>query len=177
MYYNVGDLSKDEFLRLWDLVLIAREDVTIPQLWATPVPLRQVSDREEDFSEKDRAFINKRDHVGMYAYDGQIWMKPGEPFHDMQDTVLHELSHHEVPHECHGPTWRKVFGTALALHLRECGASWGEVHCAVEDVVWSYRKARNIKVFAEQARVRRAEAECIVRSAKRKIPILNRRTK
>lgn len=174
MEYRVS-FPKEEFLRLWDLVLIAREGIHIPYPTAA---LYRVSDRLEDFSETDRPAISKPDFVGMYYHDGQIWLKPGEPFDHMQDTALHELAHHEVPHEAHGPTWRKVFGTSFAFYLRELGYTWDEIRATLySGVVAPYREFRRIKDPEDQRQIRRNEVEGIVRHAQKKMPILTQRSR
>jgi hypothetical protein len=173
MEYNVTNLSKGEFLRLWDLVLIAREGIHIPKQSAA---LYRVSDNTGDFADWDPRAVSRFDLVGMYYYDGQIWLKSGEPFREMQDTVLHELAHHEVPHESHGRTWRKVFGTAYTLFLRESGYGWGEIHSILyTSVIVPYRIFRSITDPAEQRRIIRSEVRGIIRHAKHKIPILTGR--
>lgn len=178
MEYNVQCLPKEEFLRLWDLVLIVRDGVRMPFHWEPATVLYRVSDRQEDFSETDKPAISQPGYDGMYFHDGQVWFNRNLSFTELQDTALHELTHHEVPHEVHGPTWRKVFGTALALHLRECGDSWDEIRHAIEtQVVWPYRRFRTIVDPAEQTRIGRAEIQRIVVSAIRKIPILTARGK
>jgi hypothetical protein len=177
MEYNVTGFPKEEFLRLWDLVLIAREGINIPLFQRHPT-LYRVSDRLEDFCETDRPAISNDEFVGLYYHDGQIWMKAGAPFRDMQDTALHEIAHHEVPHECHGPTWRKVFGTSFALYLRECGYGWDEIrHVVYSGVVAPYRVFRKISDPAEQRRIIRKESQAIVRHAKSRIPVLQQRSR
>jgi hypothetical protein len=176
MQYNVKGFSKEEFLRLWDLVLIARDGVRMPFHWEPATILYRVSDNLEDFSETDRPAIAKGEFVGMYYHDGQIWLKPGESFRDLQDTALHEIAHHEVPHEAHGPTWRKVYGSALALYLRECGYGWDEIrHMIYAGVVAQYRVFRKVSDPVEQRRIIRAESKAIVRHAKKKISVLTER--
>ena len=176
MEYNVNSLPKEEFLHLWDLVLIAREGVRMPFHWEPAIALHKVSDRLEDFSETDRPAISSDKFVGMYYHDGQIWFKPDQSYRDMQDTALHELTHHEVPHEAHGPTWRKVFGTAYALHLCESGYGWNEIHhtlCA--GVVPPHRVFRRIDHPGEQRRIIRSETNWMVRHAQKKLPVLTQR--
>jgi hypothetical protein len=176
MEYNVKSLPKEEFLRLWDLVLIARDGVRMPFHWEPATALYRVSDSVEDFGETDRPAISNDEFVGMYYHDGQIWLKPDQSYRDMQDTVLHEIAHHEVPHEAHGRTWRLVFGTAYALYLRENGHSWDEIrHYLYAGVVAPNRVFRSIVDPAEQRRVIRAEVVRITRQAKKKIPILTER--
>lgn len=173
MEYNVTGLPKEEFLRLWDMVLIAREGVRMPFHWEPATALYRVSDRLEDFSETDRPAITNGEYVGMYYHDGQVWFKPGESFRDLQDTALHELSHHEVPHEQHGPTWRKVFGTSYALYLRESGYGWDEIrHVLYTGIVAPYRVFRKITDPVEQRRIIRSEVSGIVRHAKNQMPAL-----
>lgn len=170
MEYRVTDLPKEEFLRLWDLVLIARDGLPSPGKQAA---LYRVSERFEDFSEMDRPAIAGDEFVGMYYHDGQIWFKPGQSYRDLQDTSLHELAHHEVPHECHGPTWRRVFGTALALYLRESGYGWDEIrHILYAGVVSPYRVFRKIGDPAAQRLIIRKEVSGIISQAKKKIPVL-----
>lgn len=177
MEYQVTCLPKEEFLRLWDLVLIARDGLEIPRQYQ-PVALYRVSERLEDFSEMDRPAIAGDEFVGMYYHDGQIWLKWDQFFHDLQDTSLHELSHHEVPHEAHGPTWRKVFGTSFALHLRECGHEWGDIdRMLYSDVVARYRVFRKIEDPVEQQRILQAEVKGIIRHAKTKMRVLTERGK
>lgn len=176
MEYNVKSLPKEEFLRLWDLVLIAREGVRMPFHWEPATALYRVSDRLEDFSETDRPAISGNEFVGMYYHDGQIWFKPDESYRDMQDTALHEIAHHEVPHEAHGPTWRKVYGSAFALYLRECGYGWDEIrHLVYAGVVAPNRVFRKISDPVEQRRIIRAESRAIVRHAKSRMHILTER--
>jgi hypothetical protein len=173
MEYHIKELPKEEFLRLWDLVLIAREGVRMPFHWEPATALYRVSDRTEDFCTTDRPAITRNGYVGVYFHDGQIWLKSGESYRDLQDTALHELSHHEVPHECHGPTWRKVFGTAYSLYLRETGYGWDEIrHRLYVGVVEPYRVFRKIEDPAEQRRIIRGEVTGIIRQAKNKIPVL-----
>lgn len=178
MEYKVEGLSKEEFLRLWDLVLIAREGVRMPFHWEPATVLHRVSDCVEDFCDVDKPAISKPGFDGMYYSDGQIWFKRGQSFRDLQDTAIHELAHHEVPHERHGKAWRKVCGTALALHLRERGQSWPEIRQAIaSQVVWPYRRYRTIMDPAEQTRIGRAEIQSITLSAIKKVPILTARGK
>lgn len=175
MQYQVQDLSKDEFLRLWDIVLIARDGTN---KCGGPMPLSRVSDRVEDFCEEDRHSISAPGYVGMYYSDGQIWLKPGEPFSELQQTALHEIAHHEVPTENHGPKWRKVFGTALALHLRECGYAWPGVRFEVgRQAVYPYLHHRTVTDPVEQVWKERKEVDHIVRNAMKKIPTLAYRSK
>lgn len=176
MEYNVKSLPKEEFLRLWDLVLIARDGVRMPFHWEPATALYRVSDRLEDFSTTDRPAITRDSFVGMYFHDGQIWFKPDESYRDLQDTALHELAHHEVPHESHGPTWRKVYGSALALYLRECGHSWDEIrHILYAGVVIPNRVFRKVDDPAQQRLIVRKEVSRILRHAKNKIPTLTER--
>lgn len=175
MEYRVSKISKDEFLRLWDIVLLAR-DGTIK--CGGPLPLSRVSDRVEDFCEEDRLAISAPGYVGMYYNDGQIWLKPDEPFAELQQTAIHELAHHEVPIENHGPKWRRVFGTALALHLRECGESWPDIRFEVgRQVVYPYLNHRTVTDPVEQAWKERKEVDSIIRNAVKKIPTLTYRGK
>lgn len=175
MEYRVTSLSKEEFLRLWDLVLIARGDIRYPIPYH-PVALYRVSERLEDFCETDRPAISGDEYVGMYYHDGQIWLKPDQPYSEMQDTALHELAHHEIPDEAHGPKWRKVYGTALALHLRESGYGWDETrYMLYAGVVAPNRVFRKIDHPEEQRRIIRAEVNRIIRNAKEKLPILTQR--
>jgi hypothetical protein len=167
MDYNVTDFPKEEFLRLWDIVLLARTGTLSPPY---PIPLHRVSDRLEDFAETDRPAITNGEYVGMYYHDGQIWLKPGESFREMQDTVLHELSHHEVAYEAHGPRWREVYGTALALYLRESGYKWQEIYYVVwQNVIAPYRGFRKFTDPEQQRQIIRGEVTRIIRQAKNKI--------
>lgn len=173
MEYNVTSFPKEEFLRLWDLVLIARDGVRMPFHWEPAIALYRVSECSEDFCETDRPAISGDEFVGMYWHDGQIWLKPGQSYRDMQDTALHELAHHEVPHEAHGPTWRKVYGTAYALYLRECGYEWDVIRNRLfVFVVQPNRVFRKITNPNDQRLAIRKEVSAIVRHAKKKIPVL-----
>lgn len=177
MEYNVSSLPKEEFLRLWDVVLLAREGINTYTPYY-PVALHRVSDRPEDFSESDRPTIAKPDYLGVYYYDGQIWIKSSEPFRDVQDTVLHEIAHHEVPCESHGKTWRKVYGTALALHLCECGFEWDEIHHQIDIMaVAPNRVFRTITDPKEQRSIVLDEISWIVDHAKSKVGVLRERGK
>jgi hypothetical protein len=173
MDYNLTDFPKEEFLRLWDLVLVAREGITVPQKTAA---LSRVSERIEDFSETDRPAISKPGFEGMYYFDGQIWFKPGQSFRDKQDTALHELAHHEVPHEAHGSTWRKVFGIALVFHLRECGYEWDRiVHEIRYQVVQPNYRQRDLTARKKANQTMQSEVDRIVRLAQDKMHILTER--
>jgi len=175
MDYNITDFPKEEFLRLWDLVLIAREGTHTP--WQ-PAALYRVSERIEDFAETDRSAILKPGYSGMYYNDGQIWMNREERFRDKQDTALHELVHHEIPHEAHGNTWRKVYGTALALHLRECGESWNVIRSLIHTrAILPYRTFRSDKTDLEKKQAWADEVEAIVQHAQSKMAILTERGK
>jgi hypothetical protein len=176
MEYNVKDFPKKEFLRLWDLVLIARDGVRMPFHWEPATTLYRVSDRLEDFCETNRPALASGEFVGMYVHDGAIWMKPDESFRDMQDTALHEIAHHEVPHEAHGPTWRKVFGTAYVFYLRELGYDWGAVrHTLHTGVVSSHRVFRSVTDPVGQKRIIDKEVTWIIRHAQKKMPVLTER--
>lgn len=175
MDYNVTEFPKEEFLRLWDIVLIAREGIETP--WG-PSALYRVSQRIEDFAETDRPAILKPGYSGMYYNDGQIWMNREESFREKQDTALHELAHHEVPHEAHGATWRKVYGTALAFHLRECGESWDAISQLIHThAVWPYRSFRSEKTSEEKRQAWAEETEAIVQRSKARISTLTERGK
>lgn len=173
MEYNVQVFPKEEFLRLWDIVLIAREEIPI---YSQTAALYRVSDCLEDFCETDRPAATRSDYVGLYYHDGQIWLKPGEFYSEMQDTVLHELAHHEVPHEAHGRTWRKVFGISLALHLREYGFEWDDIESTVRtQVIERYRRFRTVTRPMDKKRIVREEIGDIIRRAENKMSVLTER--
>lgn len=175
MEYNVRAIPKAEFLHYVDLVTRSmqsrRSDVKGNKLIVNRVT--------EDYAEFDPFQKELKTHQATNVgeawplYD-RIWLKPGRDVAVMRITAIHEISHLAEKGCSHGPKWRRVFGVALAYHLREGGVSeqgvWDEIERLAVNRYREYRQFTPQGAYnnpAEFDRKCRAEVDSIYRASRR----------
>lgn len=152
MEYNFDAIPKSEFLHYRSLVERAmtrrRTDVKANELNITQVTGDY---KEYDPFQRDDKRILRSSIVGQ-AWPGfdRIWLRPGRSLEETRVTCIHEIAHLGETSCSHGPKWRRVFGVALAYHLREIGRNETAIRIAIEDKV--VRRYRHYRAYTPQGK-------------------------
>lgn len=112
--------------------------VETPRVFTVTDQIEDIPSRHREKRESPQSNV-----VGTYFnLDGVIWVRPVSSVRDQEETMLHEIAHAFVRDQSHGSKWRRVFCVALAIWLRERGASELEVRNGMYDELSYYRKYR-----------------------------------
>lgn len=144
MHYNIREIPEAEFNRMRYFVERAYQRVN-RRGPVGPVDINVATTDAHDLTispKRKKRVLNDRYAGFAFQPENDIWLKGGRSAFDMRRTAIHEIAHLRSEGDTHGPKWRKTFGIAWAMWMREHGHSWAEVRKEIADNTYRYRKYR-----------------------------------
>lgn len=141
--YNVPEIPVEDFNRMRYLVELAFRAARPRSKLEPVVHIETVSTDMNDMPiRRNQSKMLAERYVGWAFGEMAIWLRPNRPLLDMQRTAIHEITHLRSTGDAHGPQWRKTFGIAWALWLKEQGYDWDRIRWEIYQNVRRYRRYR-----------------------------------